>query len=570
MRTEIAKVFATGFLIGGISAAALTYTAIKPMSGADFEERWDSVIRGQTTSQNRALEDSFNDAVQRVKFLALGLKSLIPIQQQAEWGPIKHFAELQAVAGRVTQVKQSLWINNSKNEAVSEDELQRELKEKVSIQQIRENGYSVVRLKLDPNQGRDMMALVFMASTGQNGQPDTLVSAIVDPSQAFAGFVRFAARSEAGSLRAYLVADDGRVLAHSQPSYIGSSFADTAIFNEALKPTLEGRRLAGSGTYTSLDKLRVSASYSRVGTLPIAIAVEKVKGAPIIMTDWVKWGVQVAGVLAAVAIIGSALITRANRRVTQQAATSIVQEPVFEVELLKRANQMAKKQEDALKAKAETLQTLIEEMPMTAQAFTPTREAVVAGPAHDILQAPEDLVAFPNPKDDEALLARFEREMATTPDVRKASARLASLASRLCKSPTLFFMYQDRLQACVLKCYAGFDGVQAPKAMAFAVPSTLLQSIYTQEQRGQAVSLAEYTPLAQLLLERTGVSHYEAWVVTGYGEQGRHEKRPAALGVLVILKAGYESAIRRDALARAMRITGTVYESTATPPTATT
>lgn len=573
MRKEIAKVFASGWALGTVGAAFLTYVAVQPMSGSDFEERWDAVVRGQTTSQGRALEDGFQDAVQRVRLLALGLKNLLPLQQPVEWGPILHFSEMQASAGKITQIKNSTWFNQAKNESISDEQILNEIKEKTSLQHIRENGYSVVRMKLDPNQARDHLALVFMASAqGAVGQPDVLISAIVDPSQAFPGFLRFASRSEGGSLRAYLISDEGRVLAHSQPNYVGSYFSDAPIFKEALKATLEGRRLAGSGSYQSIDQMKVAAAYTRVGTLPLAIVVEKVKtGAPVLTRHWTRWGIQLLGVLAAVVALAYALVTRASSRWARVAAAEVVQQPVFEVELLKRANRMAQKTENELKAKAETLQSLIEDLPVTPQMLTAAQEALVAGPADGVQTLPEDLKALPDVRDEESLLMRFEKEMLATQDIRKASARLASLASRLCKSPTLFFVYQERLEACVLKCYAGFDGDQAPKAMAFSMPKNVLQNIYAQEQRGQQVSLVDYTALAQILLERTGVSHFEAWAVTGYGEQGRQKRQPQQLGVLVVLKAGYESAIRRDTLARAMRITGTVYENTASAnPTATT
>lgn len=91
MRTEIAKVFAVGIIFGAIAGAYLSYSAVRPMSGSDFEERWDSVNARTTTSQGRALEDSFSDAVQRIRFLALGLKTTLALQQPAEWGTHQAF-----------------------------------------------------------------------------------------------------------------------------------------------------------------------------------------------------------------------------------------------------------------------------------------------------------------------------------------------------------------------------------------------------------------------------------------------------------------------------------------------
>jgi hypothetical protein len=97
--------------------------------------------------------------------------------------------------------------------------------------------------------------------------------------------------------------------------------------------------------------------------------------------------------------------------------------------------------------------------------------------------------------------------------------------------------------------------------MSFPIDQMVLQKIREADQKGTFAALSDYGPLSRILLARLGVAHFEAWALTGYGHLGRQAGKPRLLGVLIILQAGLESAMRHDSLSRMMRTTGLVYEN---------
>ncbi|MBI3534341.1 MAG: hypothetical protein HY072_02470 [Deltaproteobacteria bacterium] len=80
-------------------------------------------------------------------------------------------------------------------------------------------------------------------------------------------------------------------------------------------------------------------------------------------------------------------------------------------------------------------------------------------------------------------------------------------------------------------------------------------------QRGEIFSLTQYSPLANILLAKTGVAHFEAWPLTSYGPLGKMSGKLRLVGILVVLQAGVDSVLHREALIRMLRTTGLIYEN---------
>jgi hypothetical protein len=63
------------------------------------------------------------------------------------------------------------------------------------------------------------------------------------------------------------------------------------------------------------------------------------------------------------------------------------------------------------------------------------------------------------------------------------------------------------------------------------------------------------------LMTRLGIAHFDAWAITGYSHLGRLAEKPKVLGILVVLQAGVESLLKKEALGRMVRATGLIYEN---------
>ena len=164
-------------------------------------------------------------------------------------------------------------------------------------------------------------------------------------------------------------------------------------------------------------------------------------------------------------------------------------------------------------------------------------------------------------QEERILLSKFEQEAIRLKDPKLIANRMAQVTSQLCQSPTLFFVFHEGIQAAILQADGGFPKGESPAGMSFAVDQQVITRIQMADKQGEIASLADYPPLAKILLSRMGVAHFEAWAVTGYGHLGRQAGRPRLLGILVILQAGVDSATRQDSLSRMMRTTGLVYEN---------
>jgi hypothetical protein len=164
-------------------------------------------------------------------------------------------------------------------------------------------------------------------------------------------------------------------------------------------------------------------------------------------------------------------------------------------------------------------------------------------------------------RDEQEIVARFESLAARMKEPMLVAKAMAETATRLCESPTLFFTYHDGVKSAVMHSSAGFANGEAPVGLSFPIDNALMQNIMENERRGEITKLANYEPLAKLVLVRTGTAHFEAWPVTGCGRFGRLAGRPRLLGVLVILRAGAEISNRHESLTRMMRTTGLIYEN---------
>src|SRR5690606_27694680 len=97
----------------------------------------------------------------------------------------------------------------------------------MKLDEIRRKG-SGVRTLLSRN-GKPRIGLAYL-----NGD-HSVILAVVETDAFFPVVTRIVPKKEEGIFRAYLITESGRVLAHSEPAYVGSDFSGSEIFRESIR-----------------------------------------------------------------------------------------------------------------------------------------------------------------------------------------------------------------------------------------------------------------------------------------------------------------------------------------------
>lgn len=636
-------------MIGWVGGWASAMRWNRHVAESRFSDRLEGV-----TAQSRMLADEVTVEIESLRAQASIFGKLRSAQAAVQWtlGSAPLWAELQYAGGRLTRVLQASANAKLAQNPQAASLTQEALVEAVSALPSRAATSAasflgearVALLKPSMVHSNDWLALGFP----QNGI-DRMVWVVVDPFIAFPAFRKFAARSDSGLLRGYLLAEDGAVLAHSQETYAGSNFSATPLFKEAVAPLFAGSRRSGSGQFRAIDRSPVLASYQRVENLPLALVVERVAlplatdGFSSWVQNWLGWegalseilvesvanpqvrsaGIEsflwlallLAGVFAAAS--GRKLWLRGGERGEHLNGQPDALPELMSVEDFSSANSLTGRARTGATPEAQGRVAAVpaplpnsvsnlatnsfgDAIPVIQVAEGSGVFKLLSGPSQatfseqDFSQGlpTQNTAGFARPGDvdhekrqlhqsmddlkqrllnaeqfvrsareESKVLNQFEEEARRLRDPRLVAHQLVHAASQLCGGPTLFFTYHERTKMAVLQADAGFANGDSPASWAFPVDPQLLSDVHDQDARAQVATLTDYRPLSQLVLARTGVAHFEAWAVTGYGHLGRQAGRTRLLGVLVVLESGVESYTRQDSLARMMRSTGLIYEN---------
>lgn len=141
-----------------------------------------------------------------------------------------------------------------------------------------------------------------------------------------------------------------------------------------------------------------------------------------------------------------------------------------------------------------------------------------------------------------SFLNDVEKQISKIGDSKIIFERVTAAISKLCDSPVLFFEYRHEFKASLLATTAGFAKNKTPSAMSFPIADEIVNTISQSVQNRKTASLSGFQPLCRVILDRTGVAHFDAWAVTSKSGQ--------FYGVMVILQAGVQSAIHKASLTR--------------------
>ena len=163
----------------------------------------------------------------------------------------------------------------------------------------------------------------------------------------------------------------------------------------------------------------------------------------------------------------------------------------------------------------------------------------------------------------EKLLQDFETGALVQRHPRVIAEQTARTAHQLCQVPALFFTVDPVQGSARLAADAGLSnqGRNAPAHLEFRLDAEAMDAIADITRDGSIASLSQYEPLAQVVLMHFGISHFDAWAMTGFSWLGRAAGKPSVLGVLVLLGAGSQSLTHGPSLGRMLRNAGLVYEN---------
>jgi hypothetical protein len=166
-------------------------------------------------------------------------------------------------------------------------------------------------------------------------------------------------------------------------------------------------------------------------------------------------------------------------------------------------------------------------------------------------------------REEEKLLQDFETGALVQRHPRVIAEQAVRTAHRLCRTPSLFFSVEPTRGSARLVADSGLpdNGRAAPASLEFQLEDEALETIAKIARDGSIASLSHYEPLARIMLLNFGVSHFEAWAVTGYSWLGRAAGNPSVLGILVLLQGSSQSLTQGRSLGRMLRNAGLVYEN---------
>ncbi len=536
-------------------------------------QRASQLEREQLNAQARVLSSGFWSALENVKtraFSVLDRANAGSGRFHLKEGPLLHWAEIEFGREKLVRVlalaQNPTWSAGAAQltQGTFEDYYLASAAEKFNISEIKSQGVAVLRIRQDALRSNEWLAFAFPAPHMKSA-----VLALVDPAVVFTFLKSWNSTPESASLRAYLIAKDGTVLAHSLSAYNGARFGDTPVFKQTARESFSRNDGFSEAAETSaIDGMKVLASSVRVGNLPLALVVEQLTTAPGAAQSLLS---RLRGVVGVFLFLGFGLFVslQVEQRRRKRRAIAASQEAERKAKF-EKAVQDTKARADLfilepVSARAEPggvaaphgLDTPLK-TPVTNQGKSAAESQVVERALISELQL--DPESSKERQRERVILARFELESGELKEPRRVAHRLTLAVSELLDCRSLFFVYHAGVSAAILQSYAGFPQGESPTAMSVPITADALERIKKSEVDGKIAAFSEYPPLTHVLSQRLGICKSETWAVVGYSEGG---EAPALLGLIVMLNASNlrASEHRQAALARMIRAHRLSYEN---------
>ncbi len=475
------------------------------------------------------------------------LKQIIATKQNPSWTPPKHAGESTVTSSWSGKTVENSFEQNYVNNVIK----------KIDFSQVKSDSTTLVRVRQDAQKRQPLLSIGFFVPGTKDQSQQLFIIALINPQDAFPIFERFGGMFPNGNRKAYLVAKDGQIVAHSQSSYSGASLKNTEAFGnsiyESFTPLANDSEKTNSSqqVFTNIDDLKVRLSHTKVRNLPLVLVVEQsanqTQGSSVETQNVVVGAVfSLVGIL----LVGFSISRFKFRRKKTPLISSNTLPELVPITNIPSPVSQAISQKQSSRAQIEALR---QNIPLPSN--RPSRNL----PPKVKQTTPAAVPSFSESKEAiVATFARFETMAHQIRDSRITAAMLCQAASQITQSPTLYFTYQTQNRLMILENDWGFTPGREPVSMAFPLPLSAIKKIQECSQKNKLASLSNFEPLSSLILAREGVACFEAWAITTPVRS--YQISPQVLGVLVILNSGIHSTQNRDFVVKMMKTVGTLYE----------
>ena len=366
---------------------------------------------------------------------------------------------------------------------------------------------------------------VFLVVPGNN---EKLAIALIDPVKAVAGLEKMNSSGKSG----YLIFKDGRVLAHSVSSFVGTNLKKVATLKDSLENLFLGAQTGMVERYSQVDGTKESAAFVRAGALPFALAVEEKAISPVLSSEWFdeQWAsgaarknLGVGMMLIAICLVMFSLLSAwATRSVKQdlKAFSENRDSPVLIPETGRIAPSLVE------------MNAATEKFALNRERSDSARESARSN-AGRIASDPEAL---------SRLLSRVQGAHA----LEAVERELASFGHELTGAPVLVLRYQRQLQNLSLASVSGSLSVDNWNTAQAYVRKDIELQVEQLSDSGKIASLTQYAPIRKLIQSIAPGRDFEAWALTSAPEVSLQSK---LTGVLILMDPSSQSPQSRPVLA---------------------
>lgn len=365
---------------------------------------------------------------------------------------------------------------------------------------------------------------IFLVIPGNN---EKLVIALIDPVKAIAGLEKMNSSGKSG----YLIYKDGRVLAHSVSSFVGTNLKKVATLKDSLENLFLGAQTGMVERYSQVDGTKESAAFVRAGALPFALAVEEKAISPVLSSEWLdeQWASGAARKNLGVAMMLIAICLVMFSLLSAWATRSVKQD-------LKAFSE--NRDSPGLAPESGRIAPSLVEMNAATEKFAINRERSES--ARESARANAGRIA--DPESLSRLLSRVQGVHA----LEAVERELASFSHELTGAPVLVLRYQRQLQNLSLASVSGNLSVENWNTAQAYVRKDIELQVEQLSDSGKIASLTQYAPIKKLLQAIAPGRDFEAWALTSTPDVSLQSK---LTGVLILMDPSSQSPQVRPLLA---------------------
>lgn len=461
------------------------------------------------TFQTRFLSQNINDQIYELKKRSLGVSSGETLHRN---DTILSWARLKIEGNQVLEIRDQQARPGWGPNWVTLGSLYSEsIASKMNVSDARKNGINVLRVRKSQEKRTEWLAIGFFHSSGfQKSKNDEIHVALVDPSKVFSIFKSFSKAKNNKNERAYLLAHDGSVIIHSQPSYAGADFSQSEVYFKGARTLFKDQKIEGHGQFIAIDELPVLASFTKSKNFPFGVIVER--PVPKNQASWNTPSLEVwqdsfsqlLKIFFVLFLFGAlcrwALKVRVKKVINQRHTG-------LDTKSIQSTLQQKKKLQEQL--------TEAPQNPTQASIRSTGRSTGRSTPSAPIATLPSDA------------LNQFMAHASLTQDPKIIGKLATQTATKICEQPSLFFRFKDEGLVASLEADFGFPEDLAPRyPLSLRLEGQAVAQIRKCIDMGRTATLANYEPLNRILFQELRVDQFEAWVLS----DGRN-----ILGILVVI-----------------------------------